>query len=102
MITMPRGISATIVYDSLHENNAVAHLTQDVALVALPGDVFIDVGWHPERDPSGSYKISVYRETWQNQLMEPILTNDPHEVARQVAFLAAKYFAEPVASGSSD
>jgi hypothetical protein len=95
-LTFPAGVEAEVLFNSLYPDKQQSHLIQDVLLVALARDIFIDVGWYPERDPNGAYRISVYRESWDNQLLlEPIRTADPHEVAAWVRTLAARYSDQP-------
>lgn len=90
-LRLPRGSEAKVIYNSLYAADAASHRTQDVLFLELGNGVFIDVGWYPDRDPAGSYRINVYREQWDNQLRKPIRTRDPHKVAEQVQKLAARY-----------
>ena len=54
----------------------------------MPNDIYIDVGWYPEHDPQGGYRVSAYRGEWRNQLIEPIRTANAHEAAEVVSRLA--------------
>ena len=74
-------------------------LVADILLVRLQNDISIDVGWYPEDDPEGEFRIRVYRRGWENQLLpQPITTTDPREVVREVNRLAAKYSGVSTAS----
>jgi hypothetical protein len=96
-ISLPRG--GTVVFNSLYDSREPILLTQDILLVSLPNNTFIDVGWYPEHDPKGTYCLRVYQDDWQNQLLaEPIRTRSAHEVAKQVAQLAVRYSTETTTS----
>ena len=41
------------LYDSLD----VDVLLQDLLEIDMPGDTTIDVGWYPEHDPSGNFRV---------------------------------------------
>ncbi|HBI45361.1 MAG TPA: hypothetical protein DDY78_21290 [Planctomycetales bacterium] len=58
--------SAEIVFNNLYRTNDPALLTADLLGVALPGEMFIDVSWHPERDASGEYTVTVYYKSWDH------------------------------------
>src|SRR5205823_6316930 len=60
------------------------YLTQDMLEVQVGKDVFIDVGWWPQRDPSGSYVVSVFRKTWERQLKPQYFTKDWVDAAAKV------------------
>ena len=68
-----------------------AYLVQDILEIDLPNGITIDVGWHPESDPSGSFRIVVYRDYWSNQLTKPILTKEVLEVVESVRQLVREY-----------
>ena len=55
-LKLPRG--AEIAFNSLYDSKQPILLIQDVLFVSLPNDIYIDVGWYPEHDPSGAYRIS--------------------------------------------
>jgi hypothetical protein len=93
-LRLPRG-KAKVIYNSLYADRALAHLTEDVALVDLGNNVLIDVGWYPDRDPAGSYRINVYQGQWHKQLRKPIRTKDPHRVAEQIQKLASRFSTSP-------
>lgn len=67
------------------------YLVPDILEVELPGGIFIDVGWWPRRDPSGSFVVSAFRATWENQLCPQYFTMDYWDAADKVADLAGRY-----------
>jgi hypothetical protein len=93
-LTVPRG--AQVVYNSLYAEKLTQLLVPDILLVALPNDIFIDVGWYPEHDLTGEYCIRTYRGEWGNWLHQPIRTPNPQTVADHVEHLAAKHFQQPI------
>lgn len=94
-LRLPPTIAAKVLFNSLYAERNLAHLTEDVALIDLGNSVYIDVGWYPDRDPDGSYRINVYKGQWANQLRKPIQTRDPHRVAEQVCKLAVRFSTLP-------
>ena len=52
---------AFVVVNSLYDSTDPRLLTQDLVLVELPNQTYIDVSRFPEHDPSGSYTVSVIR-----------------------------------------
>lgn len=95
-LEIPDWTGAEVVFNSLYDVLQPSVLTQDTLLVSLPNDVFIDVGWYPERDPSGSFRVNVYRRDWDNQLLsEPVRTRDPNILARNVEQLVRKFAETP-------
>lgn len=79
----------------LCENMESDDLTQDVATIYLSGDVFIDVGWYPEHDPSGEYWIRVFRGDFFTQLIPPIKIKPStavNEVISTVESLATRFY----------
>ena len=78
----------------LYDHYTTEDLDQDILQVALPNGLTVDVGWYPDGDPNGTFKVVVYRDYWRNQLCPPIITRDPHEVAKAVAKRVAEYVSE--------
>jgi len=94
-LQLPSRSKAKVIFNSLYADRALAHLTEDVALIDLGNKVFIDVGWYPDRDPAGSYRITVYQEHWDKQLRKPIRSRDPRRVAEQIRKLATRFAKSP-------
>ena len=68
-------------------------LDQDILEVELENGLVIDVGWIPENDPTGAYRIVVYHQYWDNQITDPVFTKYPTEVAEIVDWLIRDYSA---------
>ena len=66
-------------------------MLQDLLELKLPTGITIDVGWHPESDPNGSYRVVVFRDYWRNQLQQPVLTRSIRELVTIVEKLAREY-----------
>lgn len=56
---------ARVVVNSLYNSKDPDVLTQDLMLVELPNQTYIDVSWFPEHDPTGAYCVSVIRNRVQ-------------------------------------
>ncbi len=52
---------AKVVVNSLYDCLQPGFLAQDLLLVELPGETYIDVSWFPEHDPAGAYVVSLFR-----------------------------------------
>src|SRR3990172_510537 len=93
-LILPRGAEASnYLYPVMERED----LTQDVLTVELPNGYFIDVGWYPEHDESGSFWIRVFLRHWDGQVIPPITgIRDPYLVARRVEGLAGFYCAAQV------
>jgi|HubBroStandDraft_4_1064222.scaffolds.fasta_scaffold333434_2 hypothetical protein len=83
-LRIPDECGARIVFNSLYPVKQIPNLIQDVIFIELPNDDYLDVGWYPEHDPNGSYRISLYHGDWSNQLIDPIIATNEIEVARRV------------------
>jgi hypothetical protein len=96
-LKLPKG--AKVLFNSLYRASTPSFLTQDLLAVELPNQVVIDVGWYPQFDPLGSYLVSVFRQTWENQLVEPIETRDIDQVVAEVERLAREFAGRRFGSG---
>jgi hypothetical protein len=36
----------------------------------LENGYWLDLGWYPDADPSGSYKLVLFRDNWNNQMVK--------------------------------
>jgi len=81
-----------IVRGALYAENDPAYLVQDLLEVELPRGIFIDVGWYPDHDPNGHYRIVVFERSWDNQLADYV-TTDVTDVKFQVESLAERFLA---------
>ena len=79
------------IYNSLYRTTNPECLTDDLYLAEMPGEIFIDVGWFPECDPTGAYEICVYQKTFENPLFGPWESRDLTEVLDQIETLAKWY-----------
>ncbi len=77
-----------VVYSSLYDSTDPALLTQDLLLVSLPGDTYVDVSWSPEHDAEGHYYVTVLRQ--ESELMT-ISCHDPRRAIEIVEELAVRY-----------
>ena len=58
-------------------------LSHDLLEVSLPSGKSIDVGWYPEHDPTGKYRVLLYRDQTGYSLRE-FFTTDPFEAVEKV------------------
>lgn len=77
-----------------------AYLCEDMLEIDLPSGLTIDVGWCPEEDPKGSFRVVLYHEHWHNQAIPPILSQTIPDVVEIVEMLATR-FSQPVPSYST-
>jgi hypothetical protein len=59
--------------------------------IELPSGVFITVGWLPELDPKGEYRLHVCQDTFDDQIELPIHTKNYTEVVEAIYNMIAKY-----------
>jgi len=65
--------AGTKVYNFLYRSDDPDYLVRDLLTIELPNGMCIDVGWHPEHDPSGEYVVRAFYKDWQNQIFsEPV------------------------------
>jgi hypothetical protein len=96
MTLIPLNLSADAqVVGRLPDTSNIHDLTQDMLQVSLPGDVFVDVGWYPDWDPNGSYRIIVFQDEVENQLEAPFCSRDVQEV-RDVLYTTVDKYLQPV------
>jgi hypothetical protein len=83
------------VIGDLCDRSDVDYLTQDMLQVELPGSVFIDVGWYPDLDPNGEYRVIAFKDRVEN-LIEPVFASrDVSEVEDAIGRMVYRYL-EPV------
>jgi len=78
---------AEILFNSLYDDPEPAHLMQDLFAAELPDGCFIDVGWYPQFDPAGRYKISILNADGLD-MGTVFETRDVHQVVEVVQILA--------------
>jgi hypothetical protein len=86
---------------ALHDKQKLHNLDHDMLSVELPGEIFIDVGWHPNWDSNGQYRISVYQKDIDNKLETTAYSRDPAHVKNLVEELARSYTPSIQISASS-
>lgn len=62
----------------------VVDLVSDMVEIDLPCGETIDVGWVPEHDFSGCYRICLYKDFWDNKVIEDIYVNDISDVLQTI------------------
>ena len=80
-----------VIKGCLFPTKEPAYLREDLLELDLPSGLSIDVGWYPEGDPSGAYRIVVFKDYWLNQKTEPIKTNSTDSVVLSIRELCRKY-----------
>lgn len=86
-LRLPDGIVAK---GGIPASQAPEDLVADMLEVPLPDGTTIDVGWLPEHDPSGRYRVVVFRRYWQNQAVQPTFFACPQDVVRAVEEIARR------------
>jgi hypothetical protein len=66
-------------------------MSQDLLQVHLANGRTIDVGWCPSWDALGTFQIVIYEHDWDNQIVDPITSVDPFDVAGIVQQLAYQH-----------
>jgi hypothetical protein len=57
-LKLPRG--ADILFNNLYRDPTPLYMRDELLAIRLPGGRVIDVDWHPDFDPQGSYIVSVF------------------------------------------
>jgi hypothetical protein len=76
--------AAAVVKGELLCQYSIQDLDQDILEVELPNGVVIDVGWFPQYDPKGHFRLSVYHLYRNEPLRPPIDLETPFQVAKAV------------------
>lgn len=82
-LEIPRG---RVLFNSLYDSKEPALLGQDLVCVELENGKFIDVGWYPQFDPTGHYKVALYGPSWEIEAAHK--TKDVRKVVEIVKTLA--------------
>jgi hypothetical protein len=75
-------------------------LDQDMLYVELPDSIFICVGWHPDLDPNGEYRLLVFHEMPSQPLEPAVHTKDVRKIKSEIYRLVKTYLPQ-LASGSA-
>ncbi len=62
-------------------------LTEDLLEVDLRTGKTIEVGWVPDGDPSGHFRIIIFQDYWTNQIGSPIYSDDPVQAVKWIRYL---------------
>jgi hypothetical protein len=60
--------SARLLFNSLFATRDPGLLEQGLVSIVLENGRHIDISWHPEHDPNGAYHLTVYGDTWADQI----------------------------------
>lgn len=72
---------------NLFGDTGVNHFSEDILYVEMPNGVCIDLGWYPDDDPTGEFRIHVFNETWNNVISRHT-AKDASVVAKLIEDLA--------------
>src|SRR5665213_648822 len=75
--------SGVTVKGELFDSKNSIVLSEDLLEISLPSGRNIDVGWYPEHDPSGSYRITLYRDRTDYPLRQ-ITKSQPLDVVATI------------------
>lgn len=65
-----------------------SELVSDMVEIDLPDGTTIDVGWVPEHDPKGAYRVVVFRGYWNRQVMPILYFKSLEAVVAQIEGIA--------------
>ena len=82
-----------IVKGNLYPTKDPVYLREDLLEIDLPSGVTIDVGWYPEGDPEGAYRIVVFKGYWVRQIIEPITTPETDRAVQVIRSLCSMFAA---------
>lgn len=60
----------TVQKGDLFWENDLEELDQDILEIDLPTGLTLAVGWYPECDPAGEFRITLFKEYWMNRVAE--------------------------------
>lgn len=61
---------AEVLYNSLYGDQDPSYLTQDILAIRLQDGTLADIGWYPQFDPNGAYKVIHYDAACEAKLEE--------------------------------
>ena len=83
---------AKVILNNLVADPSLDDLDQDLVLVELPGNVFIDVSWYPENERPGKYYVRMFRHNEWDTPIERAQADTPENAALLVLILAEPFF----------
>ena len=90
-----------IVKGCFYPTKDPVYLREDLLEIDLPSGLTIDVGWYPEGDPKGAYRIVVFQGYWVRQVIEPITTPETDRAVQVIRSLCSMFAAPRLSSSSS-
>ena len=66
-------------------------LDQDIIEIDLPNGMTISVGWFPQQDVNGHFRVTLFRDARDQLMRPPIEVKTPFEVANSVEQFAREY-----------
>jgi hypothetical protein len=96
-LRLPKNV---VVKGALPTGQLPRDLVDDMLEIDLPDGTTIDVGWVPEHDPRGAYRIVVFRDYWVNQVEEPLYTRSRERVLEALLAIVRERTRPRFAAGS--
>ncbi len=93
---LPRQAKVT---GALRTRDNVRNLVQDMLQIEL-GNVVIDVGWYPDWNPNGEYRVTVFRDSYSDPIEPQLRTRDVTQVSDAIYRYVEKYSPRVLARGS--
>jgi len=87
------------IHGGLYRPNAPIDVLEDEMLQVHFGPNTIEVGWFPEHDPNGQYRVRRYRERWDD-CKDFFETKDPNEVSEYIREKVTGFMAGNAAIGA--
>ena len=84
---------------ALRTSSNVRNLLQDMLQIEL-GNVVIDVGWYPDWNPNGEYRLTVFRDSYNDPIEPQLRTTDVRQIANAIYDFVEKYSPRVFTSGS--
>ncbi len=78
------------VTGTLRSRATVQNLLEDMIQIEI-GNVVIDVGWYPDWDPNGEYRLTVFRDSYDSPIEAQLRTRDVSEVEAGIYEMVDRY-----------
>jgi hypothetical protein len=89
-MTLELHIESKNIRGELRDDFDVCELDQDILEADLPNGVTISVGWFPECDPNGEFRINAFKNYWANKVSTTLTAKNSVEAANVVRLLATR------------
>lgn len=83
------------VLGALRTRSNVWELDQDMLAIELPNRIFIAVGWYPDCDPKGEYRMMIFKDTVDHPI-EPTIRTKDFRVVKSNINRVVKTFTSPI------